>query len=223
MLGQLLASPRWISVTAVGRRAAEAPAEYTSQAGFDAAKLKQVRQAWAWLQVAQHRSIGCLASRMFSYAVVSSRSYVSGCSGMGQCLLGCIPCMLCATLPSSAFLCPNPTLIAQVVVDMDMLEEQAGSAFAGADSVFCCLGTTRAVRAGWADRGNRMQRDRGQGVPLHLLRTCLQLAESCLQLVPWSPSIFLFLCDTHVVPVSRCAPPVKTASSSWALHWPASS
>ncbi|KAL4451875.1 hypothetical protein ABPG75_007537 [Micractinium tetrahymenae] len=67
VLGQLLVSPRWSSVTA------EAPAQYKSQPGFDAAKLKQV------------------------------------------------------------------------VVDMDRLEEQAGSAFAGADSVFCCLGTTRAA------------------------------------------------------------------------------
>ncbi|KAL4424870.1 hypothetical protein ABPG77_002093 [Micractinium sp. CCAP 211/92] len=73
VLGQLLASPRWSSVTAVGRRAADAPAEYTSQPGYNAAKLKQV------------------------------------------------------------------------VVDMDRLEEQAGGAFAGADSVFCCLGTTRAA------------------------------------------------------------------------------
>lgn len=78
VLGQLLASARWGSVTAVGRRAAEAPAEYRSQSGYDAGKLKQV------------------------------------------------------------------------VVDMDRMEEDAGVAFAGADSVFCCLGTTRGA-AGTAD------------------------------------------------------------------------
>jgi oxidoreductase len=62
-------------VTAVGRRAAEPPAEYRSQPGFDADKLRQV------------------------------------------------------------------------VLDMDRLEEEGKAAFAGADSVFCCLGTTRGVSA----------------------------------------------------------------------------
>ena len=75
MLGQLLCSPKWGSVTAVGRRAAEPPAKYRSQPGFDAGKLRQV------------------------------------------------------------------------VLDMDRLEEEGAAAFAGADSVFCCLGTTRVVSA----------------------------------------------------------------------------
>lgn len=73
MLGQLLASARWGTVTAVGRRTAEPPAAYRSQPGFDESKLKQA------------------------------------------------------------------------VVDMDRLEEEAATSFAGADTVFCCLGTTRAV------------------------------------------------------------------------------
>ncbi|PSC69508.1 Oxidoreductase HTATIP2 [Micractinium conductrix] len=73
VVGHLLASPRWGSVTAVGRRAVEPPAAYKSQPGYDASKLKQA------------------------------------------------------------------------VVDMDNLEEEAAPAFAGADSVFCCLGTTRSA------------------------------------------------------------------------------
>lgn len=55
------------------------------------------------------------------------------------------PWVLCPPQPSPAFVALHRH--SQVVVDMDRLEEQAGSAFTGADSVFCCLGTTRAVRA----------------------------------------------------------------------------
>lgn len=42
VVGQLLCSPRWSSVTAVGRRAAEAPAEYKNKQGYDASKLHNV-------------------------------------------------------------------------------------------------------------------------------------------------------------------------------------
>lgn len=42
VVGQLLCSPRWSSVTAVGRRAAEAPAEYKDKQGYDASKLHNV-------------------------------------------------------------------------------------------------------------------------------------------------------------------------------------
>ncbi|EFN55849.1 hypothetical protein CHLNCDRAFT_145410 [Chlorella variabilis] len=79
VVGQLLVSPRWGSVVAVGRRAADPPAAYKGQEGYDEGKLKQA------------------------------------------------------------------------VVNMDNLEAEAQQAFAGADSVFCCLGTTRAA-AGTADQ-----------------------------------------------------------------------
>ena len=77
MVGQLLCSPHWSQVVAVGRRVAEPPPAAQAQPGFDARKLQQC------------------------------------------------------------------------VVDMDRLEEEAAAqgAFDGAASVFCCLGTTRGVRA----------------------------------------------------------------------------
>jgi oxidoreductase len=39
----------------------------------------------------------------------------------------------------------DPSKLQQAVVNMDHLDEEAKLAFAGADSVFCCLGTTRSV------------------------------------------------------------------------------
>lgn len=53
----------------------------------------------------------------------------------------------------------------QAVVDMDNLEEEAAPAFAGADSVFCCLGTTRSVRAA-AGPGERAEGGMLCGKPL---------------------------------------------------------
>lgn len=74
-MGQLLCSPRWGSVVAVGRRPSDPPEAYRGQPGYDGGKLQQA------------------------------------------------------------------------VVNMDNMETEAKDAFNGADSVFCCLGTTRAVRA----------------------------------------------------------------------------
>ena len=108
VVGQLLCSPAWGSVVAVGRRAAEAPAAYASQPGFDAGKLQNV------------------------------------------------------------------------VCELADLEAKAGGAFQGADSVFCCLGTTRAA-AGSADAFRAVRRRRAapaclpaspQAPLLHSHRTC---------------------------------------------------
>lgn len=73
VVGQLLASPAWGSVVAVGRRPASAPETYQTQPYYDASKLQQL------------------------------------------------------------------------TCELDQLETAAAEAFSGADSVFCCLGTTRSV------------------------------------------------------------------------------
>lgn len=75
VVGQLLCSPRWSSVTAVGRRTAEAPAEYKDKQGYDASKLHNVTVSRAarlgfWVQWqrmepgrAAGRGGGCVGSR----------------------------------------------------------------------------------------------------------------------------------------------------------------
>ncbi|KAI7835557.1 hypothetical protein COHA_010537 [Chlorella ohadii] len=98
VVGQLLCSPRWSSVAAVGRRAVEVPSEYKHKEGFDASKLQNV------------------------------------------------------------------------VVDMDKLETEGRAAFEGADSVFCCLGTTRPT-AGSAEAFRK--------VDLHYVEAAARAAAAC--------------------------------------------
>lgn len=133
VVGQLLASPTWGKVTTVGRRAVDVPAQYT---GWEPSKLKQVLHCSSrlWGVVGSFRG---MAGTTVALGLPSATHYTCTCASWHM--------LLRLPLNSSPPVPPSLFKLHQVVVDMDKLEEEGKEAFEGADSVFCALGTTRAV------------------------------------------------------------------------------